>query len=158
MRHRLRSGSAIDLGAENLVNEAASFGFGTLSADRPAYEPILRVVHDPDTHYPVHVGTLVFEQTSRSSPTRRSVRETWRQLPSRWPWWRPAIADDGVIMTPHVMAKILDPKDNVVQTYQPTTWLRATSPQTASAVSSLMQGVVSSPTAPRTASSPRRGR
>ena len=55
------------------------------------------------------------------------------------------IANDGVIMKPHVMARILDPKDNVIQTYQPTPWLRATSSRTAASVSSLMQRVVSQP-------------
>jgi peptidoglycan glycosyltransferase len=58
------------------------------------------------------------------------------------------IADDGVIMKPHVMSRILDPKDNVVQTYQPTQWLRATSAQTAQSVSTLMQAVVSNPPGP----------
>jgi penicillin-binding protein A len=56
-----------------------------------------------------------------------------------------AIADDGVIMTPHVMAQIRDSQGNLVQTYTPKPWLRATSTSTASQVQSLMQGVVSDP-------------
>ncbi len=56
-----------------------------------------------------------------------------------------AIANDGVIMTPHVMAQIRDSQGNLVQTYAPKPWIKATSPQTASQVQSLMQGVVSDP-------------
>jgi penicillin-binding protein A len=56
-----------------------------------------------------------------------------------------AIANNGVIMTPHVMAQIRDSQGNLVQTYDPKPWLKATSPSTASQVQSLMQGVVSDP-------------
>ena len=56
-----------------------------------------------------------------------------------------AIANGGVIMTPHVMAQIRDSQGNLVQTYTPKPWLKATSPSTASQVQSLMQGVVSDP-------------
>jgi penicillin-binding protein A len=56
-----------------------------------------------------------------------------------------AIANDGVIMTPHVMAQIRDSQGNLVQTYTPKPWIKATTPSTASQVQSLMQGVVSDP-------------
>jgi peptidoglycan glycosyltransferase len=57
-----------------------------------------------------------------------------------------AIANDGVIMTPHVMAQIRDSQGNLVQTYTPKPWIKATTPSTASQVQSLMQGVVGDPT------------
>jgi peptidoglycan glycosyltransferase len=56
-----------------------------------------------------------------------------------------AIADDGVVMTPHVMSEIRDSQGNLVQTYKPKLWLRATSPQTAAAINNLMTQVVTSP-------------
>jgi penicillin-binding protein A len=56
-----------------------------------------------------------------------------------------AIANDGIIMKPHVMSRILDSNDNVIQIYQPTRWLDATSPQTAASISRMMQAVVSNP-------------
>jgi peptidoglycan glycosyltransferase len=56
-----------------------------------------------------------------------------------------AIANDGVIMTPHVMAQIRDSQGDLVQTYAPKPWIKATTPSTASQVQSLMQGVVSDP-------------
>jgi penicillin-binding protein A len=57
------------------------------------------------------------------------------------------IANQGVIMTPHVMQQIRDSQGNLVTTYAPHPWLTATSPVTASAVTKLMQGVVTSGTA-----------
>ncbi|HXA33138.1 MAG TPA: penicillin-binding transpeptidase domain-containing protein [Acidimicrobiales bacterium] len=56
-----------------------------------------------------------------------------------------AIANDGVVMTPHVMAQIRDSQGNLVQTYTPKPWVKATTPSTASQVQSLMQAVVSMP-------------
>ncbi|MGB7051957.1 MAG: penicillin-binding transpeptidase domain-containing protein [Acidimicrobiales bacterium] len=57
------------------------------------------------------------------------------------------IANQGVIMTPHVMQSIRDSQGNLVETYTPKPWLTATSPLTASAVTTLMEGVVTHGTA-----------
>lgn len=57
------------------------------------------------------------------------------------------IANQGVIMTPHVMQSIRDSQGNLVETYTPKPWLTATSPLTAAAVTKLMQGVVTNGTA-----------
>jgi len=51
------------------------------------------------------------------------------------------IANGGVVMTPHVMSQVRDSQGNIVQTYQPTQWTRATAPKTASAVNNLMTQV-----------------
>ena len=52
-----------------------------------------------------------------------------------------AIADGGVIMTPHVMAQIRDDQGDLVTTYRPRPWKTATSATTAAAVKGLMQQV-----------------
>ncbi|MDQ1360444.1 MAG: penicillin-binding protein [Acidimicrobiaceae bacterium] len=57
------------------------------------------------------------------------------------------IANGGVIETPHVMAQIRDSQGNLVTSYAPKTWLKATSSATAQQVTSLMQGVVTNGTA-----------
>jgi len=57
------------------------------------------------------------------------------------------IANGGVVMTPHVMYEIRDQENNLVKRYLPAPWLRATSPQTASAVRDLMVRVVQGGTA-----------
>jgi penicillin-binding protein A len=56
-----------------------------------------------------------------------------------------AIADGGTIMTPHVMAQIIDGQGGVVSTYKPTVWRRAVSPGAAAQVTALMQSVVTDP-------------
>ena len=55
------------------------------------------------------------------------------------------IANRGVIMTPHLMRDIHDTAGNLLAQYQPKSWLTATNPLTATAVTSLMQQVVSNP-------------
>jgi len=55
------------------------------------------------------------------------------------------IANGGVVMVPHVMSEVRDSQGNLVETYQPKQWMKATSPQTAAAINKLMTEVVSSP-------------
>jgi peptidoglycan glycosyltransferase len=57
------------------------------------------------------------------------------------------VANGGVIETPHVMAQIRDSQGNLVTSYTPKTWLKATTPSTTQQVTSLMQGVVTNGTA-----------
>jgi peptidoglycan glycosyltransferase len=52
-----------------------------------------------------------------------------------------AIADNGIVMAPHLLHAIVDDTGNVVETYQPHPWRRATSATTAQAVRNLMLGV-----------------
>lgn len=56
-----------------------------------------------------------------------------------------AIADNGVIMTPHLVSHIIDNQGNLVSTYVPHPWLQATSAATAAKVRSLMLGVTQNP-------------
>jgi penicillin-binding protein A len=56
-----------------------------------------------------------------------------------------AVANDGVIMTPHVMSQIHDSQGNLVKTYQPTPWLKPMSAATAAALNNLMTQVVTAP-------------
>jgi peptidoglycan glycosyltransferase len=51
------------------------------------------------------------------------------------------IADNGVIMAPHLLHQIVDDDGNIVETYQPHPWRRATSAATAQSVRNLMLGV-----------------
>jgi peptidoglycan glycosyltransferase len=57
------------------------------------------------------------------------------------------IANGGVVMTPHVMYEIRDSQNNLVERYQPSAWHRAASQASASAMTALMQKVVTSGTA-----------
>lgn len=52
-----------------------------------------------------------------------------------------AVADNGTVMTPHVMSQVRDAQGRLVKGYSPTPWLKPMSPQTAKAINGLMVGV-----------------
>jgi peptidoglycan glycosyltransferase len=137
----------IELGAPNLTTEAASFGFFArppidLPTEPGSVSTMCSGVTNCDTSGQAALnleGDLPF--LAYSAIGQGNVVAT----PLEMAMVASGIADDGVIMTPHVMQRILDPKDNVIDNYSPTQWIRATSAKTAQSVSSLMQGVVSNP-------------
>jgi peptidoglycan glycosyltransferase len=53
-----------------------------------------------------------------------------------------AVANNGIIMTPHVMKEIRDDNGKVIKTFNPQPWLTAMSPQTADTMRQAMYGVV----------------
>lgn len=55
------------------------------------------------------------------------------------------IANNGVVMTPHLMEEIYDSTGSLVSRYTPTAWKTATSPATAAALNGLMRQVVTNP-------------
>jgi len=59
------------------------------------------------------------------------------------------IANNGVIMTPHVMKDIRDDNGKVIKAFEPKPWLTAVSPQTADTMRQAMIGVVQSGTGTR---------
>jgi peptidoglycan glycosyltransferase len=135
----------LDLGAQNLVSEASSFGFwarppidlptspasvSQMCTDVAATETGCEIALSGDQ--PFLAYSAIGQGNVSASPLEMAMVAS-------------AIANDGVIMKPHVMARIIDPKDNVIQTYQPTPWLKATTAQTAASVSKMMQAVVSNP-------------
>jgi peptidoglycan glycosyltransferase len=52
------------------------------------------------------------------------------------------VANNGIIMTPHVMKEIKDDNGKVIKTFDPKPWLTAISPQTAATMRQAMIGVV----------------
>jgi peptidoglycan glycosyltransferase len=57
-----------------------------------------------------------------------------------------AVANNGIIMTPHVMKEIRDDNGKVLDTYNPKPWLTAMKPETAATMRDAMRGVVASGT------------
>lgn len=57
------------------------------------------------------------------------------------------IANGGVVMVPHVMAQVRNYQGALVDSFQPTVWMRATTQQTAATVTALMESVVTDGTA-----------
>ena len=56
-----------------------------------------------------------------------------------------AVANHGVIMTPHLLQSVTGSQGETVMTYKPKPWLKATSPATAEKITGLMVSVVNSP-------------
>jgi penicillin-binding protein A len=52
-----------------------------------------------------------------------------------------AVADNGTVMSPHVMADIHDTQGNLIKFYKPSAWLQAMTPVAAAAINQLMVGV-----------------
>jgi penicillin-binding protein A len=129
----------VDIGAQNLSSEATAFGFGARPPiDLPTQPGSVSV-------FPPALSLEEGEtpQLAYSAIGQYNVQAT----PLEMAMVASGIADDGVIMTPHVMARVLDPDDNVVDTYNAKPWITATSAKTAQSVTSLMEGVVTSGTA-----------
>jgi peptidoglycan glycosyltransferase len=53
-----------------------------------------------------------------------------------------AVANNGIIMTPHVMKEIRDDNGKVIKTFEPSQWLQPINPQTAATMRQAMIGVV----------------
>lgn len=123
----------LQLGASNLVSEAQSFGFDkTPPIDLPFavqsyFPPASSFAQDlPGVAY-----SAIGQQSVQSTPLEMAMIAG-------------AIANGGVIMTPHVLGHVTDSQAQTVATYQPKPWLRATSAATAASVTKLMLSVVNS--------------
>ena len=124
------------LGATSLNSEAQAFGFNqAIPLDLPGVGV---------SNFPT-VAQLANNKPSQaySAFGQQDVTATALQMALV----AAGIGNQGVIMTPHVMAQIRDSQGNLVQSYTPKPWLTATSPVTAAAVTSLMKSVVTNGTA-----------
>jgi peptidoglycan glycosyltransferase len=130
----------LDLGAENLVKEAESFGWN----ERPPLDlPVVATslfpeVGDFDRNLPALALSAIGQQDVAASPLQMAMVAA-------------AIGNRGVAMEPHVLGEIRDSEGERVRTYDAKQWLRATSPETAGAVRDMMVGVVNGGTATRAA-------
>ncbi len=128
----------MELGGPSLLAEAQSFGF---NQQVPIDLPGAGVSQFPTTTS----SPSILEKPTQaySAFGQQDVVATALQMALV----ADAFADNGVIMTPHVMQDIHDTSGNVLATYQPHPWLTATNPLTAAAVTNLMKGVVTNGTA-----------
>ncbi len=126
----------MQLGAQNLYNEAYSFGFdqtppldipGAAAAQFPKASTFARNI--PGLAY----SAIGQENVSASALQMALVGA--------------GIANKGNIMSPHLMSQIRNSQDQIVTSYIPKLWKRATSPSTAAQVTQLMVGVVKNGTA-----------
>ncbi len=126
----------MQLGAQNLYNEAYSFGFNQVP---PLDIPGVAAAQFPKaSSFARNIPGLAY-----SAIGQENVSATALQMALAGS----AIADHGAIMTPHLMGQIRNYQDQVVKNYVPKLWKQATSASTAAQVTQLMVGVVKSGTA-----------
>ena len=126
----------MSLGAVSMNAEAQAFGFNQVPPlDLPgAVKSNFPSVADLTNNAPSQAYSAFGQQNVTASALQMALVAA-------------GIANGGVIETPHVMAQIRDSQGNLVRSYTPNTWLKATSAATAQQVTSLMQGVVTNGTA-----------
>jgi len=124
------------LGAQKLYSEAVAFGFDRVPPiDLPEGEAAASNFPTPGDFAGDTPGLM------KSAIGQENVTATTLQMALV----AAGIADNGVIMAPHLLHQIVDNEGNVVETYRPHAWTRATSPSTALAVRKLMLGVTENP-------------
>ncbi|MGD0874847.1 MAG: penicillin-binding transpeptidase domain-containing protein [Acidimicrobiales bacterium] len=124
------------LGPKNLYLEASAFGFDTIPPiDLPTGETAASNFPPPQDFAGDTPGLM------KSAIGQENVTATTLQMALV----AAGIADNGVIMTPHLLDKVIDGEGNLVETYQSHPWRRATSAATAAAVRQLMLGVTENP-------------
>jgi penicillin-binding protein A len=122
------------VGATGLANEANAFGWNaTPPLDLPG---VAQSYFPPASSFNNNLAAL-----AKSAIGQESVQAT----PLTVALDAGAIANGGVIMTPHLLERVTNSQGQTVQSYQPSKWLTATSPATASKVTNLMLSVVNSP-------------
>lgn len=128
----------VELGAETLVGQAEAYGFNSrppLDLPNPAVSTIGDVESFRD-NIPVLAQTALGQNAVRASPLEMALVAA-------------GIANGGEIMTPHVLADVRDQDGEVIDRYEPTPWMRATSPEVAAQLTQAMRVVAEQGTATR---------
>ena len=106
----------LDLGGQKLSGEAQSFGFNKV--------PPIDLPFPTSSVFP-SAASFVLDQPglAYSAIGQQNVQAS----PLQMALVAGAIADGGVMMTPHILDDVTNSQNQVVSTYQPSTWLHATS-------------------------------
>lgn len=126
----------LDLGAQNLFNEAESFGFNQAP-------PIDLPAAAASTFPPVSAFSQDLPALAYSAIGQQDVSATALQMALV----SGGIANHGVIVGPHVMSQIRDSQGRLVRSWKPKPWKTATSPQSAATISTMMVNVANNGTA-----------
>jgi penicillin-binding protein A len=122
------------VGATGMADEATAFGWdATPPLDLPG---VAQSYFPPASSFNENLAAL-----AKSAIGQESVQAT----PLTIALDAGGIANGGVIMTPHLLARVTNSQGQTVQTYKPTPWLKATSAATAGKLTNLMLSVVNSP-------------
>jgi peptidoglycan glycosyltransferase len=121
----------LDLGGDKLTAGAQAFGFTKAPPiDIPfgvpsSFPPAAAFAHDK----PALAKSAIGQQDVAATPLQMALVAA-------------GIANDGVVMTPHVMSEVRDSEGRVVDHYSPRPWTTAVPPDVAHQVRDMMVGVV----------------
>ncbi|HEX2117883.1 MAG TPA: penicillin-binding protein 2 [Acidimicrobiales bacterium] len=121
----------LDLGAQKLSAGAEAFGFRK--------EPPIDLPFAAESYFPpASAFARDLPGLAKSAIGQQDVAAT----PLQMALVASAIANNGVIMTPHVMAEVRDAEGEVIKRYEPKPWLTAVPPDVAHTTRDMMVGVV----------------
>lgn len=124
----------LDVGATAMADEASAFGWdATPPLDLPG---VAQSYFPPASSFKHDLAGL-----AKSAIGQESVQAT----PLTIALDAGAIANGGVIMSPHLLDRVTNSQGQTVQAYKPTPWMTATSSATAKKLTDLMLSVVNSP-------------
>lgn len=125
----------LDLGGDKMVAGAQGFGFNsTPPFDLPAVPSHFKT--DFTRNQPALAQSSIGQNETAATPLQMALVAA-------------GVANDGVIMEPHLVSEIRDGEGELVTKHDPTQWKRATSPQTAETMREGMREVVRSGSATR---------
>jgi len=121
----------LDLGAQKLSSAADAFGFNKV--------PPIDLPFGAASNFPP-ASAFARDQPglAKSAIGQQDVAAT----PLQMALVAAGIANNGVIMTPHVLAEVRDTDGEVIQRYEPKPWLTAVPPNVANSTRDMMVGVV----------------
>ena len=121
----------MDLGGQKMSAGANDFGFNKA--------PPIDLPYSAASFFPA-AGAFARDQPglAKSAIGQQDVSAT----PLQMALVAAGIANNGVVMTPHVMAEVRDAEGEVIQRYEPKPWTTAASPQVAQATRDMMVNVV----------------
>lgn len=130
----------LDLGASALAEQANAFGFN-----------LTPPIDLPDAAKSVFPAASSFAKALPTLAYSAIGQEDVSATPLLMAMVAGAIADHGVMMTPHVLGKVTDSQGDLVSTYKPSVWRKPVSAATAAQLTTLMRSVVDSPNGTGTA-------
>ena len=126
----------MDLGADIMWRQATTFGF---NARPPLDIPGVATSNFPTPASLRNNGAfLAYDSIGQHDVTATALQNALVAA---------GVANNGIVMTPHLLREVRDKEGNLVKRFAPLKWLTAATPQTAAQVTTLMQQVVTQGTA-----------
>ena len=121
----------LDLGGDKLASTAEAFGFRRAPPIDLPYS--VASIFPPGSEFardkPALAKSAIGQQDVAATPLQMALVAA-------------GIANDGVVMTPHLLAEVRDSEGRVVNRYEPRPWTTAVPPDVAHSVRDMMIGVV----------------